>query len=448
MAAVPLRAGARLNPSCPAEGSPGRSACAPARNDARLTVALDLRTSVASYHTKHAAAGWRRVALRAAVCLAVPATLAAAQDIPASVQWPSSRMPGPGRSISLLGPPRLVVGSPHGPEAQLLSGVVGATLLPDGGVAVADGSLQRVLFFGADGDLRRIAGRDGDGPGEFRFLRWLGRCVHGRALLAFDGGSPSVTSLSQRAEPPIVRSLSSRLSFQQPLACIHPDTMLFVLEGPATALPPGRFANEPTAVVRAVHGRDLDTLASGQGRIFYFSRRMPGAYADVPLRPTTLAAVGSSRIFVVESGSDSIRVLDLDGVPTSTLVLGLRRVEASRAHWNRSVSERKAREPLQRTRLILDSVLAELGPARDLPMIAEIAADSENRIWARTFDNYLSPYATWLVISSSGRQVARVVAPRSLRPLEIGRGYLIGVARDADDVETVVLFRFQALPES
>lgn len=410
--------------------------------------ALALLTSFASYHTTLAAAGWRRGALRAAVCLAVAASLVAAQDVPAGVQWPSSRMPGPGRTISLLGTPRLVLGSPDGPETQLLSGVVGATLLPDGGVAVADGSLQRVLFFGANGDLRKIVGRDGDGPGEFRFLRWMGRCAHGGALLAFDGGSPSVTSLSQQAESPIVRSLSSRLRFQQPLACVHPDTMLFVLEGPATALPPGRFSNEPTAVVRAVHGRDLDTLATGRGRIYYFSRRMPGAYADVPLRPTTLAAVGLSRAFVVESGSDSIRVLNLNGVPNSTLVLGLRRAESTGAHWNRSVSERKAREPLQRTRLILDSVLAELGPARELPMIADIAADSEDRIWVRTFDNYLSPYATWLVISPLGRQVARVVTLGSLRPLEIGRGYLIGVARDSDDVETVVLFRFQALPET
>jgi hypothetical protein len=74
-------------------------------------------------------------------------------------------------------------------------------------------------------------------------------------------------------------------------------------------------------------------------------------------------------------------------------------------------------------------------------MIAALAADLLDRVWVKTFDNYLSPYSTWLVISHDGRSVARVLAPGTLRPLEIGKDYLLGVVRDEDDVETVVLFR-------
>lgn len=402
--------------------------------------------SGASQPAPHSLAAKRLLALLAAAWFALSASAVSAQELPDGVRWPVTNLPGPTRTVSLIGTPTLVVGSAEGPEEHLLSGVVGATLLPDGGLAVADGSLQRILFFDASGQLRRIVGRDGDGPAEFRFLRWLGRCTSGGVMGAFNGAPPSLTLLSYSADSSNRRPLPSQLSFQQPLGCLHPDTLLFALEGPTTALPPGRSSTEPTAVVREIRGRDLDTLASGRGRTYYFSRRMPGAYADVPLRPTTLAAVGTSRLFVVESGSDSIRALDLRGIHRSTLVLGLRRAESSQAHWEHSVRERRSREPLQRTRLIVDSVLAELAPPRELPMIADIATDFGDRIWVKTFDNYLTPFATWLVISPAGRQVARVLTPGTLRPLEIGSGYLIGVLRNVDDVESVALFRFQPLP--
>lgn len=393
------------------------------------------------------ASGCLLVSLATAL-IALPESSLCAQAIPAGVSWPATRLPGPEITVSMLGTPRLVLGAPDGSTEQFLSGVVGATLLADGGVAVGDGSSQRILFFDADGQLRRIVGRDGDGPGEFRFLRWLGRCSGVAGIGAFNGAPPALTLFSQSASLSGSRLLPSQLSFQQPLGCLHPDTLLFVTEGPSEALAPGRFSTEPTAVVRVARGAELDTLASGRGRIYFFSRRMPGAFVDVPLRPTTLAVVGASLLYVVESGSDSIRILDRNGRQRSTLVLGLSRVTPTQAHWDRSVAERRYREPLQRTRRIVDSVLAELGPPRELPAIADIAADLDDRLWVKTYDGYLSPFATWLVVSPSGRLIARVLAPETLRPLEIGSGYLIGVVRDSDDVETVVLHRFRPLPQS
>jgi hypothetical protein len=66
-------------------------------------------------------------------------------------------------------------------------------------------------------------------------------------------------------------------------------------------------------------------------------------------------------------------------------------------------------------------------------------------LWVKTFDNYLTPHAVWLIIAPGGRIVARAVASASLRPLEIGRDYLLGVAYDDDGVETVVLHRFRPI---
>ncbi len=382
---------------------------------------------------------WAVVA--AALCLAPP--VASAQSVPSDIQWPPSSVSA-ARTISLLAQPTLTLGSASGPDHLLLSGVVGVALLSDGGVAIADGSSQRIVFFDAGGQFQRAVGRLGDGPGEFRFLRWFGRCGGG-VLAAYDGAPPSLTTMSEEGEFSHRSLLPASLSFQTPIACRGPDRILFLLQGPSVASPPGRFVIAPTAVIRLDDRRRVDTLAVGVGQVYYFATRTPDAYADVPLRPTTLAAAGPSRLFVIESALDTIRVLNAATDSTTTITLGLRRLPMTRSHWERGVRDRRAREPLERTRRILDGVLGELGPARELPLVAELVADASDLLWVKTFDNYLTPFAVWLIVAPDGRVLARAVAPAALRPLEIGRDYLIGVSYDADGVETVVLHKFRPI---
>ena len=382
------------------------------------------------------------VHIRFAVALALLAApiVASAQPVPAEVEWPRTRWRDAVPTISLLGPPLLEVGSAAGPDHSLLSGVVGAVRLSDGGVAVADGSTQRILFFDQRGAFRRAIGRLGDGPGEFRFLRWMGRCGSGN-LGAYNGAPPRLTVFSETGEFSRQVTLPTSLGFHAPIACSHPDSISFLIQTPTTPLSPGRSGTFPAVIVRVASGHRQDTVATGLGQVYYFSARMPGAFADVPLRPATLAAFGRTHLFVVESGQDTVHVFDASGTRRSTFHLGLRSISMTPAHWRRGVQDRRAREPLVRTRHIVDTVLAEVGPVREMPLIADIVADSENRLWVKTFDNYLTPYATWLIVSADGRLIARAVTSATLRPLEIGGDYLLGIIRDADDVESVVLLR-------
>jgi hypothetical protein len=379
-------------------------------------------------------------ALRPIAILALLAVPVGAQQLPAGVQWPSTRLATPPRTVSLLGPPVLSIGAADGADEELLFGVVGATRFADGGVAIADGSSNRILFFGPTGELRRTVGRSGDGPGEYRFLRWFGPCGAG-ALGAFDGAPPSLTVLSDTGVVRRRTSFAPSLVFQSPARCTHADTVLFVLNGMSTALPPGQTGTAPATVVRVSHGQRSDTIASGPGRSFYFATRMRGAYADVPLQPATLAAASRTRLFLAESATDTIRVLDFTGRIHTTFSLGLQHVPATRAHWLRAIHERAMQEPLERTRRVVDTVLTELDPPRSLPLIADLVADGADNVWVRTYDNYLTDYATWLVVSAHGRLVARVVAPRDFRPLEIGSDYVLGVFRDGDGVEVVRVHR-------
>jgi hypothetical protein len=103
--------------------------------------------------------------------------------------------------------------------------------------------------------------------------------------------------------------LPASFGFQTPIVCHDPNRITFLVEGPSVASPPGRFVVAPTAVVSLAESRHVDTLAVGVGQVYYFATSTPGAYADVPLRPKTLAAAGPSRLFVMESALDTVRVL-------------------------------------------------------------------------------------------------------------------------------------------
>lgn len=57
-----------------------------------------------------------------------------------------------------------------------LGEVAGLTRLQNGSLLVADRTRQSLRFFDADGTPTRVVGREGDGPGEFRYIAWARRC--------------------------------------------------------------------------------------------------------------------------------------------------------------------------------------------------------------------------------------------------------------------------------
>src|SRR6056297_2052897 len=77
------------------------------------------------------------------------------------------------------------VGEVEGDPDYLLSRVVGAMQLPDGRILVANGGTNEVRAYDAQGNLVQTFGRAGEGPGEFQYLRALGRCQHD-GFTAFD----------------------------------------------------------------------------------------------------------------------------------------------------------------------------------------------------------------------------------------------------------------------
>lgn len=166
-----------------------------------------------------------------------------------------------------------------------------------------------------------------------------------------------------------------------------------------------------------------------------------GATSAVPLGTATLAAGGRTRVYTCDAHKAACASYDTSGARRGEFVLPLVRLKMTGGHWRAAVREHRLEDPTRWARPILEKVLNEVPPPRGLPLIDRVRVDADDNLWARTLDNYLSPVATWVVVSPEGRLLRLVATPRALLLRDLGPDYLLGVTEDQDGVEEVRLYR-------
>ncbi|UCC74409.1 MAG: hypothetical protein JSV86_07590 [Gemmatimonadota bacterium] len=83
------------------------------------------------------------------------------------------------------GEPSLEIGAQDGAPEYIFFRVAGALRLDDGRIVIADGFSNQVRFYSEAGEFLKAVGREGQGPGEYQYIRSLGRCA-GDSVVAFD----------------------------------------------------------------------------------------------------------------------------------------------------------------------------------------------------------------------------------------------------------------------
>lgn len=73
---------------------------------------------------------------------------------------------------------RVRIGLLDGPEGYLFSAVAGGVLFDDGSFVIADRGSSEVRRFSSAGSLLSVHGREGQGPGEYEYIRGVGRCSY------------------------------------------------------------------------------------------------------------------------------------------------------------------------------------------------------------------------------------------------------------------------------
>lgn len=330
----------------------------------------------------------------------------------------------------------------HEPFFRLRS----VTALADGGMAVVNADTE-IRFYDPDGGLAAVVGREGEGPGEFRFLTWL-EPLPGDTLAAFDHSLRRVSFLdpgrgfvrSVRIELPRPEAPREPYFFTMgsTLGMLHDRTVVgsgrnYVrLEGrPGHRVARGRFVRVDTA------GAVLDTLGTFRMGEFWERRQgeRPGI-ASVPFPGITRIEIAGDRILVSEGPARRVDVYAPDG----GLLRSIRELRPLRPvtpedleAWRRERAEGDGPGPPPSD-----------APAPDsFPAYGSISVDDRDRLWVAEFPRPADRGRDWRVFDPDGRLLGRLHTPHRFSLHDIRGDRLYGIWYDEVDVPHLRVYRFR-----
>lgn len=353
--------------------------------------------------------------------------------------------------------PTVVIGGAYEREGYLLHWVTGATRLGDGRIVVANESTSELKYYDPEGTHLFDTGGEGGGPGEFAgSLQRLARMPGDTVLV--------LSSLSQitRFGPDGRYASSSRYNLPPSGHCrliegrqrLVPDGSIvlgygrFVGRGGECPPPGPGEARQPMVVGRFVPAtEDFDTLAW-----------LPPA--EMTSDPKTMHAyprnrvygIGYDRIYLGDTGSDSIRAMNFSGDVIATLPVPFEPAPVPADARERLVREMELTRPGQSMTMSWTLVYPDY-----YPRYARLVAAPEDRVWVMAYPPWKEPVvfadevihprihhrldggALWKVVDRDGSPIAELQTPPGFFLLEVGGDYVLGIHKDEFGRESVRL---------
>lgn len=347
--------------------------------------------------------------------------------------------------------PTLIVGlDVDTPEAALRL-VNGAVRLPDGSVLVANGGVSpRLPVFSPTGAYVRSIGRQGDGPGEYRWITSI-QSGAGDSIFIFDAGQQRMT---------VVLPDGSVAGTTE--STIDPLTVGAGLQK-MSVLADGSYVGRGASRARAGQPYEIirDTISMGlMDRDLTEFRRI----ARLPDRMTTTSLVAGRRSFRAPAFSPEV----VHGVwgtcafvstgETATISVydreGARVAEFEGPGSLRPVTDGHIELRAEATLLVAPEhekplvrrMLREEAKTEHLPFYSAIVLDEWGHLWLQEYSPPWGVGRTWHVVSQHGEHLGDVELPEPLMVFAIDRHGVLGAGRGPFDEETVALFPFDVRP--
>ncbi len=338
--------------------------------------------------------------------------------------------------------PRVEIGGLEDDPNQQVYQVWDAVRLTDDRIVVVNGGTHELRFYDASGRFMQSAGREGEGPGEFRSLASLER-FGGDSLLVWDRGTRRLSIFDSQGR--FVRSFRLRdagaAGSAEPIGRF-PDGALLARRGGIAPSPESGVHRDSTTLYR--FGPD-GALADSLGRHPYIETFVDHSLnVGLMARPFgrhTSFAVARDGYLVATADRYEIRLYDAAG----QLRRSIRKLQAPRPLTAREIEDYRRR----RLESIPDGARDRFTRVLDAVPFPETRPPYERVMVARTGHIWVAEGASgsdategspWTVLDPDGRIVAMVRTPSGFYPFEIGRDYVLGRARDELDVESVRLY--------
>ncbi|MYG81201.1 MAG: hypothetical protein F4187_05265 [Gemmatimonadetes bacterium] len=372
---------------------------------------------------------------------------------------------GPGEGWTVADGPEVEIGSVDGLPEYQFADVVAAVRLDNGNIVVADRGASELRSYDADGSFQWRVGREGEGPGEFLSLDFLGRMA-GDSLVAYDGRLLRVQVIDPGGG--VVRTLPALAPELTTTAGSAPDKAVGVLDGRLIVRFIDLGVGTPSGIVRWPNERlvALD-LASGAATSLLL---VPGPEAMVEWRaedhythgsyvfgkgPEYGAAAG--RLALIDTEAYAVRIVS----PADGSLLGIVRrdvqpIEATEEVFRSLLDgvveevfgnpEEAAPEQVD----LLTRMWTERPRAPYLPVLRSVHVDATGSLWVTPHYLAGADPPPFEVFAADGLWLGRVSLPAGLDrgfiqygapELEIGTDYVLGVWTDELDVQYVRMYR-------
>jgi hypothetical protein len=338
-----------------------------------------------------------------------------------------------------LGPALVQVGHQEDPSGLELSRVNGAVRLADGRLVVANSASSELIFLRPDGRVERRAGRQGEGPGEFTFLAGIGQMPDGQ-LWAADFRQRVIHLFD-----PVGR-YARTVSLKE-----------FLVPGglfPAGVLGDGRFVLFSAATplggpAAGFDSTDIIVLDPRTGASRTIARVPKTDFGD-PLGTKTfgaplILAVGPTEIWWGFGDRFSVHRLNPEGRRIGGLSRRVEPVPLTGSLWSqyleaRLAAGRQAGQTAAALEQMRQRLEASTRPSH-LPLFSEAILDDLGHLWIKDYALAGAIEPSWHVFDRTGTWVTSLRLPTRLRPMQIGADWILGVERDAEGVESVVVYR-------
>ncbi|MDE0074540.1 MAG: hypothetical protein OXR82_11660 [Gammaproteobacteria bacterium] len=321
--------------------------------------------------------------------------------------------------------------------------ILDVALLAGGEVIVVDGGTAEVRRYDAAGRHLWSTGGRGEGPGEFRFPRYLGRRDDG-AFLIWDRALSRVSTIGQNGDRLGTERRSSSDGSPVVAFGLFEDGYWLV------ALPAVRRVTEPgTAWTDSVRLGRYDPVLEeevqlptvlGQRWLWTGQSMLP-----VPFSPRPLRAIVGNRVAVASGSVPDVSIHDPDGSLVTRYRIARDRVPVTESDVGQVIESLV--ELGQGTAAVWRQWRDEMEVPAYEPAFDLLLADGDANLWAQRFtaDLLSREPPSWDVFSPAGTWLGVVATPGGMVVTSIRDGLVAGVYRDELGVEYVSVHRLEAL---
>ncbi len=358
-------------------------------------------------------------------------------------QWTNAR------SWRVSSEPVVDIGATIGDPDYEFERIVSAVLVTGNRLAVADGGVLVVRLYDTLGTFHGAAGGEGEGPGEFRAITFMGK-YRSDSLVVFDSRLHRIVILG--ADLTFARSLlvgSPEGTLVWPIGSFA-DGMLLVYgyePGAGPDIRSGRYRLGGVLFRYEPEAGEADRLAEAPGtEIFVYRVNDFPNSMKLPFGKTSVAGVYSDGYYIASSDTYELRFYDGSN------------------HLKRIVRRHGTQRPVTasdasavRTRLLETPEAAPDNPhvaalrraAAHMPIpdsmpafgrhtmstLPIILVDGSDNLWVLEYHFPTEAPERWAVFDPTGVFLGSVELPVAFSPLDIGNDLVVGVWRDADNVQ-------------